>query len=71
SDRILVMNQGKIQEIAFAEDVYTNPKSEYTKKLIASIPKGDLEDIRRSMLNRKMQKKAKLAAQQQQNPKTS
>ncbi|GAB4338699.1 MAG: ABC transporter ATP-binding protein [Flammeovirgaceae bacterium] len=66
SDRILVMNQGKIQEIAFAEDVYSNPQSEYTKKLIASIPKGDLEDIRRTMLNRKMQKKAKLAAAQQQ-----
>jgi peptide/nickel transport system ATP-binding protein len=66
SDRILVMNQGKIQEIAFAEDVYSHPQSDYTKKLIASIPKGDLEDIRRTMLNRKMQKKAKLAAAQQQ-----
>lgn len=38
SDRILVMNKGKIEELGDAEDVYNNPKSEYTKKLIAAIP---------------------------------
>jgi peptide/nickel transport system ATP-binding protein len=40
SDRIMVMNQGKIEEIDRAEEIYTNPKTEYTKKLIASIPAG-------------------------------
>ncbi len=59
SDRIMVMNHGKIEEIAFAEDVYANPKMEYTQKLIKAIPKGDLEDIRRAMLQRKMKKKEK------------
>ena len=38
SDRIMVMNQGKIEEIGEAEQVYTNPKSDYTRKLINSIP---------------------------------
>ncbi|HUS02087.1 MAG TPA: ABC transporter ATP-binding protein [Chitinophagaceae bacterium] len=40
SDRIMVMNKGKIEETGTANDVYFHPKSEYTKKLIASIPKG-------------------------------
>ena len=40
SDRIMVMNKGKIEETGAAEKVYFDPQSEYTKKLIASIPKG-------------------------------
>jgi peptide/nickel transport system ATP-binding protein len=40
SDRIMVMNQGKIEEMGNADDVYHNPKSAYTQKLIAAIPKG-------------------------------
>jgi peptide/nickel transport system ATP-binding protein len=40
SDRIMVMNRGKIEEIGEAENIYTNPEKEYTRKLIASIPKG-------------------------------
>jgi peptide/nickel transport system ATP-binding protein len=39
SDRIMVMNKGKIEEIGDAEQVYFHPKKEYTKQLIASIPK--------------------------------
>lgn len=40
SDRIMVMNKGKIEEIGDAEDVYFRPKQAYTQQLIASIPKG-------------------------------
>jgi peptide/nickel transport system ATP-binding protein len=40
SDRILVMNKGKIEESGNADEIYFNPQKEYTKKLIASIPKG-------------------------------
>lgn len=40
SDRIMVMNQGKIIETGDAAQVYSNPQSAYTKKLIAAIPKG-------------------------------
>ena len=38
SDRILVMNKGKIEESGDADDIYYHPDTEYTKKLIASIP---------------------------------
>jgi peptide/nickel transport system ATP-binding protein len=40
SDRIMVMNKGKIEETGPADEVYFNPKNDYTKKLIASIPKS-------------------------------
>lgn len=40
SDRIMVMNKGKIEETDTAGNVYFSPKSEYTKKLISAIPKG-------------------------------
>jgi len=40
SDRIMVMNKGKIEESGLADEVYFNSKSPYTRQLIASIPKG-------------------------------
>lgn len=40
SDRIIVMNKGKIEESGPADEIYEHPQKEYTKKLIASIPKG-------------------------------
>jgi peptide/nickel transport system ATP-binding protein len=40
SDQVIVMNKGKIEEIADADDLYNNPKKEYTKKLIDAIYKG-------------------------------
>jgi peptide/nickel transport system ATP-binding protein len=40
SDRIMVMNKGKIEETGTADEVYFHPGSAYTQKLIASIPKG-------------------------------
>lgn len=36
SDRIMVMKEGKIVEIGDADEVFEKPKSDYTKKLIAS-----------------------------------
>jgi peptide/nickel transport system ATP-binding protein len=38
SDRMMVMNKGQIIESGYPDDIYSNPKEEYTKKLIASIP---------------------------------
>jgi len=52
SDRIIVMNKGVIEEIGFSEDIYNNPKSQYTRNLINSIPKGTVEDIRRAQKRR-------------------
>ncbi len=40
SDRIMVMNQGEIEEIGFANEIFESPKSNYTKALIDAIPKG-------------------------------
>ena len=45
SDRMIVMNQGKIEEMGNADEIYANPKTEYTQKLISAIPKGRIEDI--------------------------
>jgi peptide/nickel transport system ATP-binding protein len=46
SDRMIVMKDGKIEEKGLADEIYANPKSEYTRSLISSIPKGRIEDIR-------------------------
>lgn len=40
SDQVLVMNKGKIEEMADADEIYANPQKDYTKKLISAIPKG-------------------------------
>jgi peptide/nickel transport system ATP-binding protein len=37
-DRIVVMNGGKIEESGFADQIFSSPQSEYTKKLISSVP---------------------------------
>ncbi len=40
SDRMIVMNKGKVEEEGFPEIIYNTPKAEYTQKLIAAIPGG-------------------------------
>jgi peptide/nickel transport system ATP-binding protein len=40
SDRMMVMNNGKIEEIGFPDDIYYHPQKDYTKKLIDAIPRG-------------------------------
>jgi peptide/nickel transport system ATP-binding protein len=46
SDRIAVMNKGKLVEIGRAEDVYTNPQEDYTKALLAAVPVPDPRRMR-------------------------
>ena len=38
SDRVMVMNQGKIEEIGSAQTIYKTPETPYTRKLIDAIP---------------------------------
>ncbi|WP_461787882.1 ABC transporter ATP-binding protein [Pedobacter sp.] len=38
SDRMIIMNKGKIEEFGFPDEIYRNPKAAYTKKLIDAIP---------------------------------
>lgn len=40
SDRLMVMKNGEIQEMGEADEIYTNPQSEYTRLLLEAIPKG-------------------------------
>lgn len=40
SDQVLVMNKGKIEEMNEADALYAHPQKDYTKKLIAAIPKS-------------------------------
>jgi len=41
SDRIAVMNKGKLIEIGPAEQVYTKPQEDYTKALLSAVPIPD------------------------------
>jgi peptide/nickel transport system ATP-binding protein len=40
SDRMIVMSKGRIEEMGDSEEIYANPQSEYTQRLIEAIPKG-------------------------------
>jgi peptide/nickel transport system ATP-binding protein len=54
SDRMIVMNQGQIEEMGDADQIYNEPQKEYTRKLISAIPKGELDDIRAAMSRKRM-----------------
>ncbi len=40
SDRVMVMSDGAIVEMADSDEIYRHPREEYTRKLLSSIPKG-------------------------------
>jgi peptide/nickel transport system ATP-binding protein len=40
SDQVMVMNDGAIVEMADSDEIYRDPKQEYTRRLLSSIPKG-------------------------------
>lgn len=52
SDRMVVMQKGKIEEMGDPDEIYANPQSDYTRRLIDSIPKGDLENIKDAMMQK-------------------
>jgi len=54
SDRIMVMNQGRIEEIGTAESIYNHPTRDYTRTLIRAIPHAQLEDIQARQLERRL-----------------
>jgi peptide/nickel transport system ATP-binding protein len=54
---MVVMNKGKVEEMGDSDQIYNQPKTDYTRKLISAIPKGELDDIRASM-NRKIKVQA-------------
>jgi len=56
SDRIAVMNRGKLVEYGDAEDVYSNPQDPYTKALLAAVP---VPDPRKMRIRREERRKLK------------
>ena len=53
SDRMIVMQEGKVVELGLADEIYANPKTAYTKELIDAIPKGEAADIQSSINKKK------------------
>ena len=49
SDRMVVMQEGKIEEMGDADQIYNKPGTPYTQKLIDAIPEGKLEDIKKHL----------------------
>jgi peptide/nickel transport system ATP-binding protein len=52
ADMMAVMNEGKIVEFGPSENIYANPREEYTRRLIEATPKDDIELIRRRVAER-------------------
>lgn len=52
SDRIIVMNRGKIEEIGTSENIYRQPQQPYTRQLISAIPVGTLDRIQERQAHR-------------------
>jgi len=48
-----VMKQGRFVDFGPSESIYRNPRSSYTKKLIAAMPKYDLSSVKRRQEERK------------------
>jgi oligopeptide transport system ATP-binding protein len=53
SDRIAVMNRGKLVEIGPAEELYGNPKDDYTKALLSAVPIPDPRAMKQRRLERR------------------
>ncbi len=51
SDRILVMYNGRPVELGDADEIFNNPKNEYTKKLINAIPSVISSVVEKSSVN--------------------
>jgi peptide/nickel transport system ATP-binding protein len=48
SDRMVVMQNGKIEEMGDADQIYLQSKTPYTQRLISAIPEGRKENIKKT-----------------------
>ena len=48
SDRMVVMQNGKIEEMGDADQIYLEAKTSYTQRLISAIPEGRKENIKKT-----------------------
>ncbi len=51
SDRMVVMQNGKIEEMGDADQIYLEAKTAYTQRLISAIPEGKKENIKKTTKN--------------------
>ena len=58
SDRMAVMNRGKVVEAGAADAVYSNPQDDYTKALLAAVPVPDPVRMRERKAERRQLKHA-------------
>jgi oligopeptide transport system ATP-binding protein len=63
SDRIAVMNQGKLVEVGEADQIYYKPKDEYTKALFTAVPVPDPRRQRERKAERARLKLERIAAE--------
>ena len=52
ADMMAVMNAGKIVEFGPSQAIYSDPREEYTRRLIDATPNDDLDNIRRLVKQR-------------------
>jgi ABC-type oligopeptide transport system ATPase subunit len=58
SDRIAVMNKGKLIEVGPAEEVYTKPTEEYTQALLTAVPIPDPRKMQERKVERRKHRHA-------------
>jgi oligopeptide transport system ATP-binding protein len=58
SDRIAVMNRGKLVEFGPAEEVYTKPEEEYTRALLTAVPIPDPRKMQERKVERRKHRHA-------------
>ena len=58
ADMMAVMKDGKIVELGPSDEIYANPREDYTRRLIDAVPRIDVERIRA----RQRERRAKQAA---------
>jgi len=58
SDRIAVMNKGKLIELGPAEEVYTKPEEEYTRALLTAVPIPDPRKMQERKVERRKHRHA-------------
>jgi oligopeptide transport system ATP-binding protein len=62
SDRIAVMNRGKLVEVGPSEEVYRNPRDPYTKTLLSAVPVPDPRKMKERKAERARMRAAGVSA---------
>jgi peptide/nickel transport system ATP-binding protein len=62
ADMIAVMKDGRIVEFGPSDTIYAHPRTEYTRQLIAAVPKDDLDHIRQRQAARVAARAQRLSA---------